>query len=256
MQSTSRSNKLKLIYTENKNILLFFIWFLSNAFGICGYYKFYCNFLGDNYIFLSKRRLYVIVLYTSFMMILGIYISIKLIYNHITHARIHNQFIYAISLFCSLVPIPCGFAWIVLLLNNANLPIIIVALIYIALNFPICRKIITFYDKSILLLNQFYTIWIIVTNITLLVSTQLVNWSEGYYRYKILLCACICSIIFGFSLLFKVPILSNITIYIFKLYNIVLIFWFWKFAGFLFLPPILIFVITNLYVTINLSKKR
>lgn len=254
MLSTSRSNKLKLFHKDNKTILSFIVWFISMSLGICGYDYYYCHLLWNNKIALSTTSSYTIALYSLFMLVLGVYISVKLLCNCINHRQIERQLIYAVSLFCSFVAVPCGSAWIVLLFNNAHPLIIIISFICLSLNFPISCKFISLYDKSNLLSCRFFAIWFIVTSTSILALMLFGDWTEEHYEYIILLMTCICAILFGLALLFKIKILSKISIKIFILYDIVMTIWLWNFAGILFLPSVLILMITNFYATFKLSK--
>lgn len=253
MQSTLKSNKLEFICKNNK-MLPFLIWFLSIAFGIGAFCCYFNDYLKYNHLPLSIKASYAIVLYALLMLLMGLYISIKLMHNLLNHTPIQIYVIYVISSFCSLVPLPCGVFWIILFFNNAKLIIILISLIFITFNFPICYKFIKFYDKSNTLLSRFYIIWLIITNISILALMQFGNFSEYHYMYTLLVSACICTILLGLAMLFKMTILYNITIYVILLYNILLAFMLWVFASVLFLPPILIFMITNFYVTFKLLK--
>lgn len=255
MQSTLKPNKLKFLCKDNK-ILPFLIWFLSFAFSIGAFCCYFHDYQRYNHISLSIKASYAMVVYALLMILMGFYISIKLICNLLNHTPIQIFVIYVISLFCSLVPLPCGLIWIILLFNNAKLIIILISLIFITFNFPICYKFIKFYDKSNTLLSRFYIIWLIITNISILALMQIGFFSECQDMYMLLVSACICSILLGLAMIFKMIILYNIAIYVILLYNILLTFMLWVFASVLFLPPILIFMITNFYVTFKLLKRK
>lgn len=255
MQSTLKPNKFEFLCKNNK-ILPFLIWVLSIAFGIGSFCCYFNDYLKYNHMPLSIKASYAMVLYALLMLLMGLYISIKLICNLPNRNPIQIYVIYVISLFCSLVPLPCGLIWIILLFNNAKLIIILISLIFITFNFPICYKFIKFYDKSNTLLSRFYLIWLIITNISMLALMQFGNFSEFHYMYTLLVSACICTILLGLAMLFKITMLCNIAIYVFLLYNILLTFMLWVFASVLFLPPILIFMITNFYVSFKLLKRK
>lgn len=255
MQSTLKPNKLKFRCKDNK-ILPFLIWFLSFAFGIGAFCCYFHDYQRYNHISLSIEASYAMVLYALMMLLMGLYISVKLICNLLNHSPIQISVIYVVSLFCSLVPLPCGLIWIILLFNHAKLIIILISLIFITFNFPICYKFIKFYDKSNTFLSRFYIIWIIITNISILALLQFGNFSEYHYMYTLLVSVCICTILLGLTMLFELTRLYNTAIYVILLYNILLTFMLWVFASVLFLPPILIFMITNFYVTFKLLKRK
>lgn len=172
MQSTLKPNKFKFLCKDNK-ILPFLIWFLSFAFCIGAFCCYFYDYQRYNHISLSIKASYAMVVYALLMILMVFYISIKLICNLLNHTPIQIFVIYVISLFCSLVPLPCGLIWIILLFNNAKLIIILISLIFITFNFPICYKFIKFYDKSNTLLSRFYIIWLIITNISILALMQI-----------------------------------------------------------------------------------